>query len=69
MNSNYCLLLVLLLMLQVVTRTQFAQSLVALATQLPGFGLKDIVQVLSLDEGQPGEFYLSALPKCVSCVD
>ena len=40
---------------QVVTRTQFAQALVSLAAQLPGVGLRDIVQSLTLDPQTPGE--------------
>eukprot|EP00878_Enallax_costatus_P012185 GHUV01012725.1.p1 GENE.GHUV01012725.1~~GHUV01012725.1.p1 ORF type:complete len:289 (+),score=79.69 GHUV01012725.1:91-957(+) len=38
----------------VITRTQFAQALVLLARQLPGVGLKDIVQSLSQDSQNPG---------------
>ena len=39
--------------LQVVTRTQFAQTLVTLAAQVPGFGLRDIVQSLTVDPKHP----------------
>jgi hypothetical protein len=48
-------LAVLLCTTQVVTRTGFAQGLVQLAGKLPGFGLTDIVQSLSVDEQHPGE--------------